>query len=157
MMPARILVRDSLPLTANGKIDRKALVALAGETIATDAAGAPQAPESDSERLLSAIVRAEIGGPNGVDAAVDVTANFFEIGANSVQLVKIHAAVSRQLEIPLAVTDFFTYPTIRELAAHIDAITGKGADVRARTARDDVIDRRAQRKRAVAERPKRGA
>lgn len=161
MIPTRIVIRDSLPLTANGKIDRRTLAALEDEqagVTADSASRAPIAPDSDTERMLCAIVGDQLGALPDGNSVPDVSANFFELGADSIHLVKIHAAVSRRVQVPLAVTDFFAHPTIRGLAAYIDAaIAENAAGVGPREhGNADSIDRRAQRKRAVVERPPRG-
>jgi len=108
MVPARFVVLDALPLTANGKVDRQALprpgASAAGEECV--------APASDLEQTLAAALSRLLP----LDR-VSVTSTFFELGANSLQLVRLSIALSQDLGRRVSVVDVFRHPTIRGLAA----------------------------------------
>ncbi|MEU6669013.1 non-ribosomal peptide synthase/polyketide synthase [Streptomyces sp. NPDC046727] len=108
MLPAAFVTVPELPLTANGKVDRRRLPApdwsAGGER-------AHRAPRTDTERLLAGIWAELLGVPRlGVDD------NFFELGGDSILSIQV---VSRARAAGLALTprDLFRHPTVAELAA----------------------------------------
>jgi amino acid adenylation domain-containing protein len=109
MRPSRIVALDEFPLTANGKIDQRALAARAAiEPTPVVSAS------SETERMLSEIF-ARILGPRSIGA----TTNFFELGATSLKLVEAHAAIAR-VRPEVEVVALFRHPTIRDLARALD-------------------------------------
>jgi len=107
MVPAAIVVLDELPLTAAGKVDRRALPAPAGPR----GAGTGPAARDAAELALSA-VWAEVLGVERV--AIDD--NFFELGGDSILSIQV---VSRAARRGLKVTprQIFEHQTLAELAA----------------------------------------
>ena len=121
MVPSAIVPLEALPLTANGKIDRRALPEPAA------AAGTVQEPavlSSDTERTLAAIwarvLRVERVGPHD---------NFFEAGGDSILALQVIAA-ARQQGLRLTPRQVFEYPTIAALAARaaVDAPAATAVD-----------------------------
>ncbi|TMC05162.1 MAG: amino acid adenylation domain-containing protein [Chloroflexi bacterium] len=115
MVPARVVVLDRIPLTANGKIDRRALPA--PDDSRPDGVAAFVAPRTELERRIAAEVFAAVLELTGVG----VTDDFFALGGNSIQAMQ---AVSRLrsvagVEVPLA--DFFETPTVERLAGALEA------------------------------------
>ncbi|MDX3111591.1 MFS transporter, partial [Nonomuraea angiospora] len=78
-------------------------------------AGTRTRPETDTERLVSA-VWAEV--LDGADFGVDD--DFFDVGGHSLLAIKVVARLRRRLPSPVAVVDLFKHPTVRELAAFAD-------------------------------------
>lgn len=113
MVPQRVIALAVLPLNANGKLDRKVLMArqmqLAAEETQAVAAG------SDTEHRVQA-VWAEILGL----AQIGVTRNFFDAGGTSLLMVVVQQKLSEQLEREIPLVQFFTNPTIRDLARYLD-------------------------------------
>jgi amino acid adenylation domain-containing protein len=105
MVPAAFVVLDALPLTANGKLDRRALPA-------PDAAprGPAVAPRTATEEAIAAVWREVLGLP-----AVGVKDSFFDLGGHSLLVVQVHRRLSAQFP-ELAIVDLFRYPTISALA-----------------------------------------
>jgi iturin family lipopeptide synthetase A len=95
----------SLPLTANGKLDRRALPA-------PDAAprGPAVAPRNATEEAIAAVWREVLGVP-----AVGVKDSFFDLGGHSLLVVQVHRRLAAQFP-ELAIVDLFRYPTISALA-----------------------------------------
>ncbi len=115
MVPSTVVVLDALPLTDNGKVDRKRLPAeVAPAPSAQAAASLP--PSNDAEALVSGIWTAELGRPVGRND------NFFELGGHSLLAVKIFRRLSVATGASLALTDIFRYPTVRSFAARLDAL-----------------------------------
>jgi len=112
MVPAVFLPLESLPLTANGKVDRKALPA-PGERVAKRAAQAPSTAGTEIEERIAALWREALQ----LDE-VDPQENFFALGGNSILMVQVHARLQERFgEVPIV--DLFQYPTVRSLAAHL--------------------------------------
>jgi amino acid adenylation domain-containing protein len=110
-VPSRFVVAASLPRSAAGKLDRRALAALAIPAEAPLGA----APASDLERRIAAIW-SELLGLEG--APVD--RGFFDLGGHSLLAVRAHRLLERELGRAIPLIDLFTYPTIRALARHLD-------------------------------------
>ncbi|HWO22075.1 MAG TPA: amino acid adenylation domain-containing protein [Kofleriaceae bacterium] len=110
MIP-RVIVRDALPMTANGKIDRKALARLADEAVAPAVFVAP----SDELEAAIATALAEILGLERVSAQH----SFFELGANSRHIVQLIGKLRRAQGIEVRLADAFQHSTVSALAAHL--------------------------------------
>ncbi|MGY2290395.1 non-ribosomal peptide synthetase [Pseudomonas sp. SDO528_S397] len=105
MVPTHLMVLDKLPVTANGKLDRKALPL-------PDAA--PQhafvAPHNPLQKALAAIWCDVLGV-----AQVGLEDNFFELGGDSIISIQV-VSRARQAGIRLSPRDLFQYQTVRSLA-----------------------------------------
>jgi amino acid adenylation domain-containing protein len=111
MLPAAFVLLPRLPLTANGKVDRRALPAplemkVAGRVI----------PRTPAERRLAALWETVLGveGPGVHDS-------FFELGGHSLRAVKILAAIKREFGVSIPLREFFAKPTIGWLAEALAA------------------------------------
>ncbi|MFJ3484103.1 amino acid adenylation domain-containing protein [Pseudomonas sp. NPDC090202] len=114
MVPAQILVLDTLPLNPNGKIDRKALPD-------PDFKGrAFVAPRNAVEQTLAAIWQEVLEIER-----IGVTDNFFELGGDSLRVLKVLSKVRAQadLGIELKLRDMIGKPTIAELSGYEEAST----------------------------------
>ncbi|MET9735770.1 amino acid adenylation domain-containing protein [Streptomyces sp. NPDC006458] len=134
MVPARIVLLDELPLTANGKVDRGRLPS-PGETASRP--GAAVAPRDATERLLAEIW-AEFFGPAAAPAdgpaegpaaapadgpadgpaerPVDITADFFDLGGDSMLAVRMMARIRQRTGRSLPVATLLARPTVASLA-----------------------------------------
>ncbi len=111
MIPSAFHWREELPLTANGKIDKKALTALAGELgLAGQDFHAPRTPAE----LRLAVAWAEVLGiPEGQIGRRD---HFFDRGGTSLSAVKLVIALDRAVSLK----DVTHHPVLADLAALID-------------------------------------
>ena len=107
MVPAYIIKLNKLPLSANGKVDRKALP----DPIPADVNGSSslELPQTDTERELVAIWE-EVLGHKGIG----VTFDFFAAGGHSLKVTKLVALIHRKMGIELPLTAVFKATTIRE-------------------------------------------
>ncbi|MFC5471055.1 amino acid adenylation domain-containing protein, partial [Cohnella suwonensis] len=121
MIPATFVQLASMPLTASGKADRKALPEPETE-MATGTAYA--APESETEEKLATLWRELLQRER-----VGTGDNFFELGGNSLLLIRMHKMLEQRIGGNLSVTDLFAYPTIAKLAAYIDRQSGEPAGI----------------------------
>jgi amino acid adenylation domain-containing protein/non-ribosomal peptide synthase protein (TIGR01720 family) len=106
MVPSTFAFIDDLPLTANGKVDRRALPAVDAQ----DAAGGYTAPRTPTEQVLANIWEDVLG----VDR-VGVHDNFFELGGDSILSIQIISRANRA-GLGLTVRQLFEWQTIGELA-----------------------------------------
>ncbi|HLM54983.1 MAG TPA: amino acid adenylation domain-containing protein, partial [Pyrinomonadaceae bacterium] len=113
MVPAAFVPLDELPLTTNGKIDRKALPA---PDAAAAAAGVYATPETPTEEALQAIWQAALSVPS-----LSVTAGFSELGGHSLLAIHLMSKVNRHFGSALQLRDLFLMQTVREMAAHLDS------------------------------------
>jgi len=119
MLPARYLFLAALPLTANGKVDRKALPA---EPPVVRAAPAPRdkGVASELEEQIAALWEDLLGvGDFGREDS------FFSIGGHSLKAVRVVARMQKELGIALKLKDFFANPTVAGLAAVAARQAGK--------------------------------
>lgn len=114
MVPAHVVRLDAMPLTPNGKVDRKALPS-------PHAAAAPAATkavvplEGGVEATIAAVFARVLGVPQ-----VGRSDNFFTLGGHSLLAVQAH----RELKVALnsdriAITDIFRFPVVSTLAEHV--------------------------------------
>ena len=121
LVPTRFVVLDKLPLTANGKVDRAALPAPVSQAQVTSESNVPGL-ESEVAKSWTRVLGRAVGPDE----------NFFDLGGTSLQLLEMHAILTRQIgrEIPLML--LFEYPTVRSLARHLVG-TGNFAQMAAET------------------------
>jgi thioesterase domain-containing protein len=111
MVPARFIVLEKLPLTANNKIDRHSLPP-PNQVAASPAAAEPddRLPRSALETKLRGVWE-EVLGVQGIG----VHDNFFEIGGHSLLALKLFDRVSRTFGVNLPIASLFQAPTIAGL------------------------------------------
>lgn len=116
LIPQHFLFLESLPLNANGKIDRRALSETAERKFSsqlTKPSGTP--PKNDLERKLAEICREVLE----IDE-VGAETNFGEMGADSIHLIQILSRLQETIKREATITDLFRYPNIRALAAFLE-------------------------------------
>ncbi|MEU2005891.1 non-ribosomal peptide synthase/polyketide synthase [Rhodococcus sp. NPDC019616] len=119
MVPAALVVLDALPLTTNGKLDRKALPIPEFGTAHDEY----RAPETDME----AAVAAAFGDVLGVER-VGADASFFELGGNSLVATRVVARLSETLGRRVEIRTLFEAPTVAGLAALLESTENADAD-----------------------------
>ncbi|MCP4661757.1 MAG: non-ribosomal peptide synthetase, partial [bacterium] len=122
MVPAAFVVRESLPRTPSGKVDR---TALSRSALTQSRAGKPfTAPRSPLEEVLAGIWT-EVLDMDPATARVGVHDNFFELGGHSLLATQVVSRVRNALGAELAVRKLFESPTVAELAEQLGKVHGE--------------------------------
>ena len=106
MVPSAVFVLPSLPLSSNGKIDRKMLPRPEFNRVT-----AYQAPRTPDELLLCALFVEALGIER-----VGLNDNFFELGGHSFLAARLVSRIRAVLGVDLAIQTLFEHPTVSELA-----------------------------------------
>jgi amino acid adenylation domain-containing protein len=113
MVPSAVIVLDAMPMTVNGKLDRKAL------------------PAPSTAHVLAPVERAAVAGELEPLIAeqwkqvlqldvVGATDNFFDVGGHSLHIATLQSRLREHLGRDVPMVALFKYPTIRELARHLE-------------------------------------
>ncbi|WP_371865564.1 non-ribosomal peptide synthase/polyketide synthase [Dictyobacter alpinus] len=113
MQPARWMWLSELPLTSNGKLDRKALPAPVSAEWEQRKVGTPRTP---IEETLANIYCSLLQIPT-----VGIEDNFFALGGHSLLATQLVSRIRVLFQIELPLSDIFKYPHISALASHIEA------------------------------------
>jgi len=111
MVPSAIVVRDELPLTVHGKLDRRELERAARDEVQSGARAPYTAPRDDLEEVLAAMW----GEVLGVER-VGVDDDFFELGGHSVLAMRLVARLEDTFRFELPLKDLFQAGTVARLA-----------------------------------------
>jgi Phosphopantetheine attachment site/AMP-binding enzyme C-terminal domain len=121
MMPAEFIVLDEMPVSANGKVDRRALL----DTGVVARPAAPRAlPRGEMERAIAGfwqevLATDEIGRDD----------NFFDLGGHSLLLIQVNRKLKDYCRKEIPVVEMFRHPTVATLAAFLSGQSeGREAD-----------------------------
>jgi glycopeptidolipid biosynthesis protein len=117
MVPAAVVVLDTLPLTVNGKLDRRALPAPEYQS-----ADRYRAPEGAIEESIVGIYAHVLGVER-----VGVDDSFFDLGGDSISAMRVIAAINTALDANLPVRTLFEAPSVSGLSRVLDGDAGLAA------------------------------
>jgi amino acid adenylation domain-containing protein len=114
MIPSAFAFLPSLPLTQNGKIDRKALLNLPAPSAAKEASKLASDAANQMERIVEQALKEALGV-----AMVGLNDNFFDLGAHSLTVAEVHASLERTLNREISLVDLFEFSTVSSLSRHL--------------------------------------
>ena len=114
MVPAAVVVIDALPLTVNGKLDKRALPAPDYQD-----GDRYRAPATLTEEILAGIYAQVLGVER-----VGVDDSFFDLGGDSLSAMRVIAAINKSIDAGVAVRALFEAPTVAQLAPRIGGEAG---------------------------------
>ena len=113
MVPDTFMVIDAIPLTTNGKLDRRNLPS---PILSSQAAF--RSPTTTTEIAVAAVLADILGsGPLGLDD------NFFQLGGNSLAATTVVARVAEATGVRMPLRALFDFPTVSGIAASVDQTT----------------------------------
>ncbi|RVW06846.1 amino acid adenylation domain-containing protein [Prescottella agglutinans] len=115
MVPASIIVLDTVPLTPVGKLDRQALPAPVFETKEF------RAPGTATEELVASVFADVLDAPR-----VGLDDDFFDLGGNSLVATRVASRLGAALGVRVPVRELFETSTVEALAARLTALSGDG-------------------------------
>lgn len=118
MQPQQIVSLRQLPLSANGKLDRRALVVPDKTQARTSSTENGDAPRTSFEWQMCLLFERILN-----HAPIGVEQNFFELGGHSFLAVRLVSEIARELGVQLPVSQVFVSPTVRALCASIEGQT----------------------------------
>ncbi len=111
MVPAEFVSIESIPLNANGKIDRSALPSSDGSRHSEAYVGPRTAVEEELVRILTPLLKLERVGVND---------NFFLLGGHSLLGTQLIARISEAFGVDLTLLKLFDHPTVAEMSLEIE-------------------------------------
>ncbi len=109
MVPQAFVILEAMPLTPNGKVNRRALPAPSADR--SDLGGGSYvAPRSELERKIVQVWQEVLGVER-----VGVHDNYFDLGGHSLLMVEVHEKLRPVVPRPITIVDLFQYPTVRAL------------------------------------------
>ncbi|WP_144716281.1 condensation domain-containing protein [Flavobacterium anhuiense] len=116
MVPMIWVELDQMPLTSNGKLDRKSLPEPESSDLSTKEYVAPR---TETEEQLAAIWQNLLGIEK-----VGIHDNFFELGGHSLLATRLVSMVRKELSVELSIRDVFEYTSIEALSGHVSLQSG---------------------------------
>jgi len=117
MVPAAVVAVEAMPLTVNGKLDKRSLPV----PVYQDAARY-RAPANAVERTIADIYAHALGIER-----VGADDSFFDLGGDSISAMRVVAAINTALDVDLAVWTLFEAPSVRSLSTHVDGVACSAA------------------------------
>jgi tyrocidine synthetase-3 len=115
MIPSYFVLLDEIPLTLNGKVDRKALPPY---SVKTDAQH--ESPRDETEEKLAEIWSNVLGLDKEI---INIDMSFFEWGGHSLNATMLISKLHQAFDVKIPLVELFIKPTIRELAEYVRGFT----------------------------------
>lgn len=132
MVPSAFVHLERLPVTSNGKVDRRALPAPALDD--AGAGGAVAEPRTETERVLAEIWAELLNVPQ-----IGIYNNFFELGGHSLVTIRAASRIRDQFGVEIPLEAMFANPNVAALAEAVDAAKASSARPVARVARQSRV------------------
>ncbi|MFC2146102.1 amino acid adenylation domain-containing protein [Acidobacteriota bacterium] len=122
MVPAYFVPVDKIPLTPNGKVDRKALPEPETKTGETYAATTNEI-EKQLVTIWAQILGRDASHASQLHESIGIDDNFFRLGGHSLKTISLSSRIHKKLDLLITPEVIFQNPTIRELARYIEHTT----------------------------------
>ncbi|GGP88113.1 hypothetical protein GCM10010185_71980 [Saccharothrix coeruleofusca] len=113
MVPSAVVVLDRMPLTNNGKLDKRALPAPTDDALAK---ADYTAPSGAAQERVAALFADLLGVPD-----VGAHDSFFDLGGNSILAVRLTSLVEEEFDLDFTVRQVFEHATVARLAEAVEA------------------------------------
>jgi acyl carrier protein len=114
MVPAIWVELESMPLTSNGKVDKRALP----DPELADMAAEYVAPRNPTEQALAKIWQELLGVER-----VGIYDNFFELGGHSLLAMRVVSYIKRDLKVSIPINMLFQFTSINDLSQYMEIQT----------------------------------
>ncbi|BCL83203.1 non-ribosomal peptide synthetase [Ktedonobacteria bacterium brp13] len=122
MVPSHVIMLETLPLTSNGKVDRKALPVPV--VSANHEFGEQEHARTPVEELLLDLWSKVLGSTH-----VGINENFFELGGHSLLVTQLIARMRAMLGVEVPVRAMFEAPTVAGIAQRVEQMVRKGEGI----------------------------
>ncbi|MFH7014638.1 amino acid adenylation domain-containing protein [Flavobacterium sp. FlaQc-47] len=116
-IPSAFIALKQLPITINGKIDKKKLGNALGIKITSEKEYV--APETQKEKIIIRIIATEL---RIEESTISVLDNFFDMGANSIKIFKILNEINKELGVDVRVVSLFENPNVEEFVQYLNTV-----------------------------------
>ncbi len=123
MVPSFLVPLETIPVTPNGKVDRAALPEPERKS-----GSLYVAPRNPVEKTLAGIWADVLLGDNEKWGEIGINDNFFQLGGNSIKIMKVAAQISRELELEVPILKIMEKATVSQLGDYIAGAEGKGVE-----------------------------
>src|SRR5438445_4253642 len=116
MVPAALLQLDTMPLTTNGKVDRKALIELESQEAMEEVGSLTLTP---TEELIAGVWLSLLGKSD-----IRRDDNFFDLGGHSLTSIQMLARIEQVFNREIELRAIFEFPVLKDFSAYVDQLTG---------------------------------
>jgi len=135
MVPSHYVLLGSLPLTANGKIDRNALPRISFSSVVSKDDG--ECPQGEFEQILANAWAEALGV-----SQIRRQDNFFNLGGHSLAALKIAFKCQQEFQVEIPLHLFVQYPVLSEQAKRLEEMVVEQADPAALEGLMDEMDKK---------------
>src|SRR6185312_7191192 len=115
MVPAALRQLDTMPLTTNGKVDRKALIELESK----EAIEAGSLTLTPTEELIAGVWSSLLGKSD-----IRRDDNFFDLGGHSLTSIQMLARLEKSFNREIELRAIFEFPVLKDFSAYVDELSG---------------------------------
>lgn len=125
MVPTFFVQLDEIPLTSNGKLNKKALLSLDQSKLNAGTDTNYVKPRNETEKSVLNIWEQILGNDR-----IGIHDKFFEIGGNSLNIIRLKRMLKKDLGVSISIVDLFKYTTIEDLALKINDEISSSSEVK---------------------------
>jgi amino acid adenylation domain-containing protein len=133
MLPSHYVQLEAMPLTSNGKVDKKSLPDPQGLRLASGIEYL--APRNEIEEKVIEILSDILGKPKNLIGVYD---NFFDLGMNSIKLIRFLSLINKEFNLSLKAVLLFEYPSVDKLASYLRGESAENLENEGVTGEDNI-------------------